>query len=296
MLEQIWRTLKCWRHVNLGPVSMVFRLERRVRLIASAHHPPQRLAHLAPRPSPHADQSAAPSPPEVALIVGVGAGYGEALARHLAQTGMSVIMAARNARKLDSLVDEITQAGHSACALSCDATREDSVRALFARVASSHGSPDLVVYALQSFGPGQASDIELTAFEDGWRRNCVGAFLIAREAARLMTPRSQGTILLTGSTSALIGREGHLNLAVGKFGQRALAQVLARELWPKGIHVVHLVIDADIHEGLAREDGGPQADPSHLASLVHMLHRQPRSAWTSELDVRPWNERFWEHC
>lgn len=296
MLERIWRGLKRWRHVHLGPVSMVFRLERRVPLIGSTRQPLQRLARPEPQPHPPADQATSPQAPEVALIVGVGAGYGEALARHLAQTGMTVIMAARNARKLDPLVDEISRAGYCAYALPCDATREDSVRALFARVAAQHGCPHLVVYALQSFGPGQASEIELAAFEDGWRRNCVGAFLVAREAARLMTPRSQGTILLTGSTSALIGREGHLNLAVGKFGQRALAQVLARELWPKGIHVVHLVIDADIHEGRAREDGGPQADPGHLASLVHMLHRQPRSAWTSELDVRPWNERFWEHC
>jgi len=93
-----------------------------------------------------------------------------------------------------------------------------------------------------------------------------------------MLPLKRGTIVLTGSTSALVGRAGHLNLAVGKFGQRALAQVLARELWPKGIHVVHLVIDADIHEGEERDDGGPQADPNHISDIVVFLHRQPSSA------------------
>jgi NAD(P)-dependent dehydrogenase (short-subunit alcohol dehydrogenase family) len=102
--------------------------------------------------------------------------------------------------------------------------------------------------------------------------------------------------VFVGSTSSLIGRAGHLNLAVGKFGQRALAQVMARELWPRGIHVVHAVVDADIAEEPLQAATTPQSDPSHIAAAILALHRQPKTAWTSELDLRPWNERFWEHC
>ncbi|HEX6361451.1 MAG TPA: short-chain dehydrogenase, partial [Albitalea sp.] len=115
---------------------------------------------------------------------------------------------------------------------------------------------------------------------------------------RRMVPAGRGSIVLIGSTSSLIGREGHLNLAVGKFGLRALAQVLSRELWNRGIHVAHVVIDADILEpgSQVADVASRAADPEHIAELVYSVHRQRRSAWTSELDVRPWNERFWEHC
>jgi NAD(P)-dependent dehydrogenase (short-subunit alcohol dehydrogenase family) len=156
--------------------------------------------------------------------------------------------------------------------------------------------PDLVVYSLQWCGPGLAIEIEAPAFEAAWRHNCLGAFHVCRAAARQMIKRGTGTLILVGSTSSLLGRAGHLNLAVGKFGQRALAQVLARELWPKGIHVAHVVIDADISEDPADHPQEVRADPDHIAEAVLAVHRQPSSAWTSELDLRPWNERFWEHC
>jgi len=127
-------------------------------------------------------------------------------------------------------------------------------------------------------------------------RKQFGAFLVSREAARSMLPLKRGTIVLMGSTSSLIGRAGYLNLAVGKFGQRALAQVLARELWPDGIHITHLIIDADINERAETEADAPRADPAHISEVVLSVHRQANTAWTSELDVRPWNERFWERC
>jgi NAD(P)-dependent dehydrogenase (short-subunit alcohol dehydrogenase family) len=163
-------------------------------------------------------------------------------------------------------------------------------------VLSDLGIPNLVIYAVQGFGPGRALDVEVPLFEDCWRQNCLGAFIVAREAARAMLPHSRGTIVLVGSTSGLVGRADHLNLAVGKFGLRALSQVMARELWPKGIHVVHLLIDADIKEHESVDAGEPQAYPEDISELVYSLHRQPRSSWTSEIDARPWNERFWEHC
>jgi NAD(P)-dependent dehydrogenase (short-subunit alcohol dehydrogenase family) len=173
---------------------------------------------------------------------------------------------------------------------------ETSVKSLFSLVRANHGAPILVIYSLQSFGPGEVVDVEVAAFEDGWKHNCLGSFLVARTAAREMLPQAEGTIVLVGSTSSMIGRSGHLNLAVGKFGQRALAQVLARELWPKGIHVAHVVIDADITDDQTNADEEAHADPWHIAEVVLNLHNQPRTAWTSEIDIRPWNEKFWEHC
>lgn len=141
-----------------------------------------------------------------------------------------------------------------------------------------------------------AIEIATHVFEDYWRQNCLGAFVLAREAAVSMLPAGRGTIILIGSTSGLIARADHLTIAVGKFGLRAISQVLARELGPKGIHVAHLVIDADIKENELYGPDIPQAEPAHLAELVSMLHRQPSSAWTSELDARPSNEHFWQHC
>ena len=206
------------------------------------------------------------------------------------------MLVSRNARRLDGLVAEIQNSGGFACAYGCDVTCESSVLELFAKISATHGVPNLVIYSLQSFGPGSVVDIELPAFEDGWKHNCLGSFLVARSAARLMHPSGRGSIILIGSTSSVLGRAGHLNLAVGKFGQRALAQVLARELWPKGIHVAHLLVDADIREDNAEETSESSSDPNQIAEDVLSLHRQPKTAWTSEMDVRPWNEQFWEHC
>jgi NAD(P)-dependent dehydrogenase (short-subunit alcohol dehydrogenase family) len=209
---------------------------------------------------------------------------------------MRVVMVARRADLLEGVVRDIAAAGDLAFAYGCDATDERSVERLMSRVTSMHGVPSLVIYSVQSFGPGRTADVEVAAFEESWRQNCLGGFLVARAAARLMVPRGQGSIILVGSTSSILGRADHLNLAVGKFGLRALAQVLSRELWDKGIHVAHLLIDADINEGQSVHPSKPQSDPRDVADIVLGLHRQKRSAWTSEVDVRPWNERFWEHC
>jgi NAD(P)-dependent dehydrogenase (short-subunit alcohol dehydrogenase family) len=194
------------------------------------------------------------------------------------------------------LVREIQQAGNVASAFGCDATDERSVERLMNWTETQVGVPHLVVYAVQGSGPGDVVDVEVAALEESWRQNCLGGFIVAREAARCMAPIGRGSIVLVGSTSSLIGRAGHLSLAVGKFGLRAVAQVLSREVWRRGIHVAHLVIDADIKEDCADPAADPQSDPYHIAELLYQVHCQKKSAWTSELDVRPWNERFWEHC
>jgi NAD(P)-dependent dehydrogenase (short-subunit alcohol dehydrogenase family) len=118
---------------------------------------------------------------------------------------------------------------------------------------------------------------------------------VSKEAAKAMCRVGRGTILFAGATSGTIGRKGYVNLAIGKFGLRALAQVIARELAPEGIHVAHVVIDGDISDS-GNEDEGPHIDAHELAELFWMLHMQPRSCWSSEVDVRPATERFWEHC
>lgn len=283
---------------------MFFRLGRSVRVSSNSRRALQRgfvnafKVATPPLDAPSAaigEELDAPVALETALVVGAGPGFGFALARRLAMAGMRVAVAARNAERLDSLVEEISSNGGIAHAYGCDARDEDSIAELMLRVRTDLGVPHLVVYAVQGYCPGRVLDVEVAEFEESWRQNCLGGFIVAREAARLMVELGRGTIVLTGSTSSLIGRAGHLNLAVGKFGLRALAQVLSREIWPAGVHVAHIVIDADIQER-GTGDSSPQADPEHLASAVLELHRQPRTTWTSEIDFRPWNEKFWEHC
>jgi len=300
VMRETWLSLKTWRKMRLGPLSLLFKFERAVTVTRNSSRrksPGRRDADTIV--ALHQSAPAAPSAPVrrgVAVIVGVGPGFGEALALALASDGFEVILVSRNAGRLDALVSAIQSAGGRSAAYGCDATMERSVQSLFKLIIEDHGVPELVVYSLQSFGPGKVLDIGLPAFEDGLKHNCVGPFLVAREAGRAMLPLHRGSIILVGSTSAMIGREGHLNLAAGKFGQRALSQVLARELWPEGIHVAHVVIDADISEDDTEHDGEAHADPAHIAQSVLHLHLQPKSAWTSELDLRPWNEKFWEHC
>ena len=149
---------------------------------------------------------------------------------------------------------------------------------------------------MQNTVPGRAIDITTDAFEDCWRTNCLAGFIVAREAARMMRAGQKGSIILIGSTSGLIGREDHLTHAVGKFGLRAVSQVMARELWKDGLHLAHVVIDATIDEPSVEEDSTPKSDPMDLAEAIYAIHGQRKGAWTSEVDLRTWNIRFWEHC
>jgi NAD(P)-dependent dehydrogenase (short-subunit alcohol dehydrogenase family) len=294
MRNRLWRSLKRWRRLSFGAVSVLFRLDRSVRVTNGHRRPaPERAVGRAADSGAMSATSAGALRP-LAVIVGVGPGFGFALADCLAREGFDLVLVARNAERLSPLVEALHANGATVESLGIDATSESAVAKLFQHIRSEHGIPTLTVYSLQYSGPGTAIEIEPAALEASWRHNCFGAFLVGRSAARLMLERGSGTLVFVGSTSSLIGRAEHLNLAIGKFGQRALAQVMARELWPKGVHVAHVVIDADIAEG--EPVATPQADPSHLAAGILALHNQPRTAWTSELDLRPWNEVFWEHC
>lgn len=301
----LWRSAKRWRTIPLGPVAVLYRMRRHVRVSSNGRR--RLLARAASwfgsksdrqRVAPPLQQPAIrPATIETAVIVGVGPGLGEALARKLAAQGMHVAMLARNAERLDPLAEELQRNTTATIrAYACDATSERLLNHAFALIAADMGEPALVIYSLQGFARRLAIDVQVDAFEEHWRQNCLGAFVVAREAGRRMIPRGHGTIVLVGSTSGVVARPEHLTLAVGKFGLRAMAHVLAREWGPLGIHVAHLVIDADIKEDDVHGPEVPQADPGDLATLIHSIHQQPRSAWTSELDARPWNEKFWEHC
>jgi NAD(P)-dependent dehydrogenase (short-subunit alcohol dehydrogenase family) len=300
MISKLWRAMKQQHRLRMGPAMLNLQFTRTPPLRPPPARPAARVAGAAVLPEggalPEGSEQPQGEPPrrECALLLGVGPGLGEALASMLGSSGFAMGLVARDGVRLEAFAARIRAQGAVCKSYSSDVTLEGSVDAMFKTFEHDFGCPDLVVYGLQRFGPGKTADIEVPAFEEGWRHNCFGAFLAARRATQLMAARGHGTLLLIGSTSAVLGREDHLNLAVGKFGQRALAQVLSREVWPLGVHVVHVIIDADIREG--EPEPFPQAEPSDVAQTLLFLHRQPRSAWTSEIDLRPWNERFWQHC
>ena len=239
---------------------------------------------------------------ELALVVGVGPGLGFSLARRFARAEMQIALAARHPEKLDDIAAECSGIGHGCAALRCDASVEADVVGLFERVGREFGDPHLVVYNAGAFTQGSVLDTSAEAFERAWRTGCLGGFLVGREAARRMRARVAaggpgGTILFTGATASLRGAAGFHCLAVAKAGLRALAQSMARELQPSGIHVAHVVIDGRIRPQPGVEHGAPDhedalLDADAIAETYYQLHRQPRSAWTLELDLRPWVEKF----
>jgi NAD(P)-dependent dehydrogenase (short-subunit alcohol dehydrogenase family) len=218
-----------------------------------------------------------------ALVVGVGPGLGAALVRRFSREGMAVAIAAR---RLDRLKDLANETGGRAYA--CDATSEISVDDLFAAVARDLGPARLVVFNASGFTRKPVVELTPAEVESCWRASCLGGFLVGRAAARTMLPAGPGTILLTGATAALRGSANFAAFAIGKFGLRALAQSMARELGPLGIHVGHVIIDGSIGETGAESRLSPDA----IADSYWHLHCQPKSAWTLELDLRPWAEKF----
>lgn len=234
---------------------------------------------------------------EVAVVVGVGPALGAALGACFAKAGMRVALAARDRDRVAAIVDGIDAPADALWSYACDASSEDQVEDLFARVGSEIGAPDVVVFNAGAFVRKGILETTAEEFERCWRIGCFGGFLVGRAAARVMAPRQSGTILFTGATAALRGGAGFHNLAVPKFGLRALSQSMAREFAPQGVHVAHVIIDGQIlserHADLVKErpeDG--LLDPAAIAANYLHLHRQHRSAWTQELDLRPWVEKF----
>ncbi|MEA1834239.1 SDR family NAD(P)-dependent oxidoreductase [Methylobacterium durans] len=227
-----------------------------------------------------------------ALIVGAGSGLSASLARLFAGEGMRVGLAARDVGKLDALAAETGAAIHA-----CDASRPAEVEALFARLEPALGGhPDVVVYNASGRLRGPLVDLDPAAVERALAVTAFGGFLVAQAAARRMLPARHGALLFTGASASLKGFAGSSPFAMGKFALRGLSESLARELQPQGIHVAHFVIDGAIRNP-ARGGESPDApdstlDPDAIARAYRDLLRQDRSAWTSEVALRPWVERF----
>jgi NAD(P)-dependent dehydrogenase (short-subunit alcohol dehydrogenase family) len=225
---------------------------------------------------------------ESALIVGAGSGLSAALARLLAKAGMRVALAARHTEKLAALAAE-TGAG----TYQCDASEPRDVEALFAAVTAASGAPDLVIYNPSYRARGAFVELDQQEVLKSLVVTAYGGFLVAQAAVREMLARGSGTLLFTGASASVKGYARSAPFAMGKFALRGLAQSLARELAPQNIHVGHVVIDGGI-AAADRRGGGPDAmlDPAAIAAEYLHLHRQQRSAWTWEIEVRPWVETF----
>jgi NAD(P)-dependent dehydrogenase (short-subunit alcohol dehydrogenase family) len=228
---------------------------------------------------------------ETALIVGAGPGLSASLARLFAQEGMQVALAARNVDKVDELARETT-----ALAVRCDASQPADVAALFDQVERTLGVPDLVVYNASGRYRAPIESIEVEQLESALRVTAIGGFLVSQAAAVSMLARGHGTILLTGATASVKGLAGSTPFAMGKFALRGMAQCLARELAPRNIHVAHFVIDGGIASNWSQSgDMGAEdkwLDPEAIAREYLHVHRQHRSAWTWEVELRPWVEKF----
>lgn len=225
-----------------------------------------------------------------ALIVGAGEGLSASLARLLRKEGLAVALAARDAAKLAPLCSEI-----GAHAFACEATDPADVERLFADVEGTQGAPDVVIYNASSRARGPLVDLVAQDVQRALQVSAFGGFLVAQQAARRMLPRRHGAILFTGASASVKGFAQSAPFAMGKFALRGLAQSLARELSPQGVHVAHVVIDGGIRSASRPEDPAhPDAllDPDAIALTYLALLRQPRNAWTWEVEVRPWVERF----
>ena len=225
-----------------------------------------------------------------ALIVGAGSGLSASLARAFAKAGMQVALAARAIDKLTKLAQEI-----GAKTYPCDASRRSDVDAMFAALDAASATPDVVVYNASYRARGALIDLDPVEVEKAIAVSAFGAFLVAQAAVRRMLPRGHGAILFTGASASVKGYAQSAPFAMAKFALRGLAQSMARELSPQGIHVAHFVIDGGIKSARRLEPADqPESllDPDAIAASYLAVLKQPRSAWTHELELRPWVEKF----
>jgi len=235
------------------------------------------------------------------LVVGAGDATGGAIARRFAREGLAACVTRRQADKLQPLVERIRAEGGQAQGFGSDARDEAEVASLFAKIEAEIAPLEVVVFNIGAnvrFGITETTE---RVYRKVWEMGALAGFLVGREAARVMLPRQRGTILFTGATASLRGGAGFAAFAGAKFALRSLAQSMARELGPHGIHVAHVVIDGAIDtefiasnfpERYALKDRQGILDPDAIAENYWQLHRQPKSAWTHELDLRPWMEKW----
>jgi NAD(P)-dependent dehydrogenase (short-subunit alcohol dehydrogenase family) len=225
-----------------------------------------------------------------ALIVGAGEGLSASLARLFAREGIRVALAARKVEKLGALCTET-----GAHAIACDATNADEVERLFGLVEREIGTPDLVVYNASARARGAFVELAPADVAQAIAVSAFGGFLVAQQAVKRMLPNRRGAILFTGASASVKGYPQSAPFAMGKFALRGLAQSLARELSPQGIHIAHFVIDGGIRSATRTEASDrpdSMLDPDAIAASYWNLLQQPRSAWSWELELRPWVEKF----
>ncbi len=241
----------------------------------------------------------------VALVIGAGDATGGAVARRFAREGLTVCATRRQADNLEPLLAQIRQEGGVAHGFGSDARDEDAVIALIEQIESTIGPIEVMVFNIGANAPSSILQETSRRYTKIWEMACLAGFLNGREVAKRMVTRDgtarKGTIIFTGATASLRGSAHFAAFAGAKHALRALAQSMARELGPMGVHVAHVVIDGAIDTAFIR-DNFPQRyalkshdgilNPDHIADQYWMLHRQPRDAWTHELDLRPWMETF----
>jgi NAD(P)-dependent dehydrogenase (short-subunit alcohol dehydrogenase family) len=241
----------------------------------------------------------------VAILVGAGDAIGAAVARRFTEGGYAVCICRREPAKSQGLVDELKADGHEIHAFSVDARQEAEVQELFSRIEKEIGPVEVCLFNAGSNVNKPLLDTTEKLFFKAWELACYAGFLVGREAARVMVPRGRGTILFTGATASLRGGKGFAAFAAAKFGLRAVAQAMARELGPKNIHVVHLIIDAAVDSdairarlkaasGIEAKDIAPDSltKTSSIAEAYWFAHRQAKDGWTHELDLRPAVEKW----
>lgn len=238
---------------------------------------------------------------KVVLVVGAGDATGGAIAKRFAREGYVACVTRRSADKLQPLVGEIRAAGGEAHGFASDARKEEEVAALVEEIESTLGPIEAFVFNIGANVPCSILDETARKYFKIWEMACFAGFLTAQTVARRMVTRERGTILFTGATAGLRGAAGFAAFAGAKHGIRALAQSMARELGPRNIHVAHVVVDGAIDTAFIRDsfperyalkDQDGILDPQHIADSYWFLHSQPRDAWTFELDLRPWMERW----
>ncbi len=241
------------------------------------------------------------SGPKVCLVVGAGIGVGGSIAKAFAKEGMAVVVTRRprNLDQLEALAAEIRAEGGEAHAMGVDARDEAEMTALFDRIEAEIGPLEVVVFNIGANVYFNIRDTTTRVYSKVWEMAALAGFLTGREATRVMVPRGRGSILFTGATASVRGREGFSAFAGAKHALRALAQSMARELGPQGIHIAHIICDGSI-DGVFTRERMPDADqrlargeildPDEIARNYVWLHNQGRSAWTFEIDLRPWTE------
>ncbi len=242
-------------------------------------------------------------PNPAAVVIGAGDATGGAIAHAFAAEGLTACVnrRTRNVDQLEALAQSIRDAGHQARAFPADAREEDEMIALFDRVEAEVGPIEVAVFNIGANVNFPIGETTVRVYTKVWEMACLGGFLMGREAAKRMTPRGRGTIIFTGATASLRGGSGFSAFSGAKGALRMLAQSMARELGPQGIHVAHTIIDGAIDTDFIKSrhpdfDNAKAQDlilnPAAIAANYVMLHKQPKSAWTHELDLRPWGEKW----